>query len=238
MKMLILSLTMLIGSASLAMDHAAHASHDKPSTHGMAVVGHHKVYLSHLPMFHTPHDYQVIMEVEFDSPSKAVYDQSVGTASELYTIEPETFVLPNMTKAGNSFQATLYKGHFERGGTSIAENVTIKIVKVLYFKKFQPGETQPAQASYILFGNQNEQFMAHIITAKPDFDQILTVKVDSALATEIDTAGSLLVTLADLKNDEPVLAPAALQAITTKDSKTVNLETESEIYLEKGDLSF
>jgi hypothetical protein len=220
------------------MEHASHASQDKPSTHGMAVVGHHKVYLSHLPMFHTPHDYQVILEVEFDSTSKAIYDQSVGTASELYTIEPETFVLPNMTKAGNSFQATLYKGHFERGGVPVAENVTIKIVKVLYFKKFQPGETQLAQASYILFGNENEQFIAHIITAKPDFDQILTVKVDSAIAAEIDTVGSLLVTLDDLKNEEPVLAPAALQAVTTKDSKTINLETESEIYLEKGDLSF
>lgn len=220
------------------MDHSAHASHDKPSTHGMAVVGHNKVYLSHLPMFHAPHDYQVIMEAEFDVNSKALYDQSVGTASELYTIEPETFVLPDMTKAGKSFQATLYKGHFERGGTPIAENVTIKIVKVLYFKKFQPGDIQPAQASYVIFGNETEQFMAHMITAKPDFDQILAVKVDSAVAGDLNIAGAMLVNLPDLKNEEPVLAPTILQAVTVKDSKAINLETEIEIYQEKGDLSF
>lgn len=238
MKSLILSLTFLIGSISQAMDHSAHAKHDKPSTHGMAVVGHNKVYLSHLPMFHAPHDYQVIMEAEFDMNSKAIYDQSVGTSSELYTIEPETFVLPDMTKAGNSFQATLYKGHFERGGTAIAENVNIKIVKVLYFKKFQPGESQPAQASYVLFGNETEQFMAHVITAKPDFDQILSIQVDSSIAAKLAAEGSLLVTLPDQNNEEAVLAPAALQAVTEKDSTIVSIETETEIYLEKGDLSF
>jgi hypothetical protein len=37
---------------------------DEPATHGMAVIGQKSVFLSHLPMFGSPHDYQVIVEAE------------------------------------------------------------------------------------------------------------------------------------------------------------------------------
>jgi hypothetical protein len=236
MKKLILSVLLLIGSPVFAMDHSAHSNQDRPATHGMAVVGHSKVYLSHLPMFHSPHDYQVILEVEFDVNSKNIYDQSVTAPSELYTIAPEDFVLPDMTKAGNSFQATLFKGHFERGGEAIAENVTIKITKVLYFKKFNPGESNPAQAKYIVFGNESEQFMAHVITAKPDFDQILKLKVNEILVPALE-AGSLLIVVKDQKNEDPITTPSTLQVERATTPVPVTVEVESEIYLEKGDLS-
>lgn len=36
---------------------------EKPSFHGMALVGERHAYLSHLPMFHSPHDYQAVFEV-------------------------------------------------------------------------------------------------------------------------------------------------------------------------------
>jgi hypothetical protein len=237
MKNPILTVLLLIGSSAFAMDHSAHSNHDRPATHGMAVVGHNKVYLSHLPMFHSPHDYQVILEVEFDTRAKNIYDQSVTNPSELYTVAPEDFILPDMTKAGNTFQATLFKGHFERDGVAIAENVTVKITKVLYFKKFQPGASNPAQAQYILFGNESEQFMAHVITAKPDFDQILKLKSDATLAAVLALKESVIATIQDQKNQDPLVVPASKQAVFNEEPTTLNLGVESEIYLENGDLS-
>lgn len=38
---------------------------DKPNTHGMLLMGMEIVYAEHLPMFHQPHDYQIILELEF-----------------------------------------------------------------------------------------------------------------------------------------------------------------------------
>lgn len=37
---------------------------DKPSVHGMTLMGTELIYASHLPMFHTPHDYQIIFGTE------------------------------------------------------------------------------------------------------------------------------------------------------------------------------
>jgi hypothetical protein len=39
--------------------------HERPSFHGMALFGEQTAYLSHLPMFMSPHDYQAIFEVTF-----------------------------------------------------------------------------------------------------------------------------------------------------------------------------
>jgi hypothetical protein len=42
---------------------SVHSGHEHPAVHGMLVVGEGQLFLSHLPMFHAPHDYQIIMEV-------------------------------------------------------------------------------------------------------------------------------------------------------------------------------
>lgn len=231
---IILCSLFLVGS--LAMAHEGHMSADRPSIHGMAVIGHHKVYLSHLPMFHSPHDYQVILEVEFDAEAKAIYDSSViSTTPELYTLAPdEDFVLPAMVQVGNSFPATLFKGHFERGGTAITSGLQVKIVQVLYFKKFQPGKVQPEQAQYLFFGNDKEQFLAHIVTAKPDFDQIVNLLPTEVLAK----SGPVEMTLPHLKNAEALKADSKLTGILKSDNRPLELNVLSVIYFESGDLSF
>lgn len=234
MYKIILCSLFLVGS--FAMAHEGHMSADRPSIHGMAVVGHHKVYLSHLPMFHSPHDYQVILEVEFDAEAKAIYDSSVTSATpELYTLAPdENFVLPAMVQVGNSFPATLFKGHSERGGTAIVSGLQVKIVQVLYFKKFQPGKVQPEQAQYLFFGNDKEQFLAHIVTAKPDFDQIVNLQPTEVLAK----SGPVEMTLPHQKNVEPLKADSKLTGILKSDNSPIELNVLSVIYFESGDLSF
>lgn len=231
---LILCLSILIGTAAMAA-HDGHVMADRPANHGMAVLGHHKVYVSHLPMFHSPHDYQVIAEVEFDALAKSIYDGGATSDSDLFTLAPdEDFVLPERVQAGKSFPATLFKGHFERGGTVLASGVQVKIKKVLYFKKFQAGELKPDQAQYLYFGNELEQFLAHIITAKPDFDQIIGVQATSALPP----TDSFLLTLPGNKNDEPLKVPATVVGVSHQDNQEINLQLLSNIYLESGDLSF
>lgn len=185
------------------------AAHDHPSVHGMLMVGQQKVYLSHLPMFHSPHDYQAIFEATLSSEALQVYKQNQAVSKDnIFTLVPEVFVLPDMAANPRPFKAQIYKGHFERGGTKIAD-ATVE-VKVLYFKKFNPVAVEPAKPQFILFGNNQEQFAAHQIFAKPNFDQIYSVTVTANEARELDAGNTIL---------------------------TVTLQNEKSLYLEIGDLS-
>jgi hypothetical protein len=83
------------------MDEHAHthpaadgsASKDRAAGHGMVVVGTETVFFSHLPMFMSPHDYQVILEGTLSQEGtdlpKAYKDDRVGQpAATVYTAIP------------------------------------------------------------------------------------------------------------------------------------------------------
>lgn len=227
MKSLLILAFMLFSS----LGFAGHLHHqDPPSTHGMLIFGKSKIYLSHLPMFHSPHDYQVIVEAQFSLPGQAAYLTSLNGSSEtVYTLVPESFVLPDLIKNPRPFTAQIYRGHFERGGVMIAENVTVDITKVIYFKKLTSTDTKPNLGTYLLFGNNEEQFLAHAIVAKPDFDQILKVKTGAITAP-------IMVTLNSRLNSEPIKPQEVLEATTPEGS--LSIQTEYSLYLEFEDLSF
>lgn len=202
---------------ALALEASAH---DHPSVHGMLVVGNERIYLSHLPMFHAPHDYQLIVEVELDATSSQIYLQSLSSSPEkVYTLVPEAFSLPEMVRAPRPFGADLYRGHFERGGDAIARGLHVEIRRVIYFKKLNPQGPRPKKAQYLLFGHEREQFLAHVITSRPNFDQVLE------LASSPDQQfGHISLPVSDL---EPLEVPATIGS----------LQVKSEVYLETGDLS-
>src|SRR4029077_10060019 len=91
------------------MDHHAHTEgsmdspggKDRPASHGMLVVGVETVFLYHLPMFMSPHDYQVILEGVFSqkgSDLQRIYreDRNSHPQTRVYTIAPVPFVLPDL----------------------------------------------------------------------------------------------------------------------------------------------
>jgi hypothetical protein len=154
----------------------------------MLIFGTDNVYASHLPMFHSPHNYQIVIELTLDKVAKQkfVADQLKNPQFTTYTIEPERFVLPDMIAKQGSFKANLYRGHFERGGVKIAAGITLKVSKVVYFKKFDAAETKKDSAAFLLFGSAKEQFAVHQISSKPDFEQIIQVKL--GLTNPIETS--------------------------------------------------
>lgn len=224
---LILSFSSQFSCAQM-MNHSSH-SPDSPSVHGMAMVGTKRIYLSHLPMFHSPHDYQALLEVTLSQSGQAAYLKSKNSSDEtLYTLVPEVFVLPDMIAHPKPFKASIYQGHFEREGQEIAANVTVTITKVLYFKKLDPAADQPDESTYILFGNSDEQFAAHLITAKPDFDHLLSVELGATLVQQIQNEDFIIKMTAGKKNQEPLEAPEVLSP---------DLIVTKSLYLEFGDLS-
>src|SRR3954467_13339522 len=80
------------------MVHPAH--HDHPAVHGMLVFGQQQILLSHLPMFHAPHDFQVLLLVRLrggvEDP-EALYRQDRNESGEsVYTWVPKKFVLQDL----------------------------------------------------------------------------------------------------------------------------------------------
>jgi hypothetical protein len=175
-----LSMLLLFALAIKAEAQHGHSgmAPDKPSVHGMLIFGTQTIYASHLPLFHTPHNYQVIIELELDKTAKEKFikDQQLHPEFTTYSIEPGRFILPDKINSKGSFKANLYRGHFERGGIKIADSISIKITAVIFFKQFDPGEPRSSNAAYLLFGNSKEQFAVHLISNKPDFEQIIQVK--------------------------------------------------------------
>jgi hypothetical protein len=159
-------------------DHPGHGEGDTTGVHGMLLFGEDVVYLSHLPMFMSPHNFQVLLEVGFDDAVhellRADRDASDGG---LHTFEPEVFAITELDPGGDgpartAIEGTIFHGHFERGGTPIAEHVTAEVRNVVYFAEFDTQARHQADQAltYLCFGRAGQLHLAHRITASPDFD--------------------------------------------------------------------
>ena len=186
------AMTMCGGSMMAAQTNRA-VTQDSPAVHGMLVVGTHDLYLSHLPMFHAPHDYQAIVACRWRAtggdPQQRYLADRAKTGATLYTLVPEPFVLPDVIQGQKSFRATLYRGHFERGGVPILTGLTVDITRVVHFRKFDPAATHAPQARYLVFGTPAEAYAAHLISAPPDVDQVLSVRVPATMPAAALAAG-------------------------------------------------
>lgn len=211
---------------------------DRPATHGMLVVGSRTVYLSHLPMFHAPHDYQVIVEARFGAahgnPQAAYVADRARTGTAVYTLVPEPFVLPDVIQHQKSFSATLFRGHFERGGTPILDHVKVDITRVLLFRKFDPTATRPADLQYFLFGKGDETFLAHLIVAPPDYDQVVQVKPDAPLPDGTQAAGEAIAVAAHTQGQ---FLAAGEHATANAPGGALSFGVLREFYHETGDLA-
>jgi hypothetical protein len=76
---------------------------------------------------------------------------------------------------------------------------------VIYFKKFEKDAHKPAGLDYILFGSSREQFLAHLITAKPDFDQVLSIEADNdQMKSAVENAHYVMLEIPGTPNSKPV----------------------------------
>jgi hypothetical protein len=230
------------------------AGHHHPpiGVHGMLLVGEAPVYLSHLPMFMAPHNFQVILEVTLDDEagrSLAHHHAHFGR-DELYTVKPEAFSIVDLLPVdpGNAalseFKADIFRGHFEKGGDVIASGARIGVTSVIHFRELGRAD-KAAGLDYILFGGEQQSFLAHAITQPPDFDQVLSVNVAPFVFTEDELRREhigVLITIPGrsntphdrIKSDGKVSGRG--HAIGAHQIFDVDVEVISEIYFEEGEL--
>jgi hypothetical protein len=222
-----------------------------PAVHGMLAVGVQPIYLYHLPLFHAPHDFQVILEVSFSKPgsdSARLYAEDRAHSGEpIYTFSPEPFVLPRLAGAVGelpkltSFTGTLFRGHFERGGTPLVDRVKIEVRGVVHFRQFERGIPTSPRLEYIVFGCDSPPLAARFLSGPPDFDQIVEVSVrevgGGALPEEsfqVSVPGRVNSAASRLQKGQ---SEQAQLITTTAPSREFQLAIDNELYLETAELA-
>lgn len=172
--------------------HHEHGEHSSVGVHGMLLFGEDALYLSHLPMFEGPHNYQVIAEVTFDDAANEALRVDRGADGEdLYTFEPVVFPITELDPSDggpvrSAIEGTIYHGHFERGGSPIARGAVAQVHNVVYFNELDIEAKHDADQdlSYVCFGRPDQLHLAHRITASPDFDQVLAARLVPETVTD------------------------------------------------------
>ncbi|MES2323917.1 MAG: hypothetical protein V4633_16795 [Pseudomonadota bacterium] len=149
--------------------------------HGMALFGGQPgLYASHLPMFHTPHDYQVILQVRLaDKAQDAALRARLDGNTTMWSVAPEKFDLARLAKGSAnplaSFRADMVEGHFEQGGRTQFANAMVIVEKVLFFKRLDPRAAARKTARYLQVGSGARRYLVKEVDSRPDFDHIVAI---------------------------------------------------------------
>jgi hypothetical protein len=138
-------------------------------SHGMVLTGSPvQVQLSHIPMFHKPHDVQLIMQASVTSVALL----PTTFSDQLYTFLPEPLSLDALrTGKLTRMEGTLYKGNFEDGGVPVMR-ITVTVTRIVHQHVLDASE--PAtQAQYFAMGTQNDAVLIHRIAGSPGYDQVI-----------------------------------------------------------------
>jgi hypothetical protein len=142
-------------------------------------------------MFMSPHDYQLILEGTLSQPGadpQRIYreDRKGHPQTRVYTFAPVPFLLPELFPPEHKrkkIQGDLFRGHFESPPEYPAEpfeigaGVDVTIANVVFLKKLLPVSSPPDHLEYVLFGKGRELFLAHRISRRGDFDQVVSAAI-------------------------------------------------------------
>jgi hypothetical protein len=235
------------------------AHHDKPvdegPRHNMLVAGQKEIFLSHLPMFMAPHNVQLILEATFTNSHSGldeIYfkDRQSHSGTKIYTLKPEVLIIESLFTPGShnaarhAFAGTAFRGHLERGGKAIdtLTNMHVNVKSVVYSQVFGPGVSKSDHLEYILFGKAPEFYLAHVIAAPPDFDQVIAVKIDNP-PTPDELISGVRVSFLDRANSaskrikEGEKLEGQGHAAGAHQFLSLNIQAGVEFYLEEGELA-
>ncbi len=214
MKFSLRALTVSVGLLfTSALAHAQSAA-----VHGMVLFGSDQLYVSHIPMYMTPHDHQALIKVKISSTGLAAYAKyNTAAGQQYFTLAPKPFVLPTLLNGTlTSFKADLYRGSFEQGGQVIASNITVQVEKIEYQARLSKATKPATSLTYMTLNDGENSFLAHKLTAPNNFDHIVQIKwLNEKAATEETVNANLEVSNTIIKN---VNNSDLLQPIKSEDS--------------------
>ncbi len=153
--------------------HENHHTKTAMGIHGMAIFSiENQFFASHMPLANSIHAHQVILSIQLPSKIQSALTEQKGE-QVLLSIMPEPFDLHHLMDGTlTSFSASIYQGHFERGGKVIFPKVEVSVKKLLLS---MPLIEQKNGRYYFLKSGETSGLVVHKIGSKPSFDQIFSV---------------------------------------------------------------
>ncbi|WP_394222453.1 hypothetical protein [Alteromonas gracilis] len=178
---------------TVAHSGLSHTSHSRVGLHGMVLfTDGEALFASHLPLYYSPHDYQLVYEVESlhnDALIEFLTSNHAGASfhKNTVTLLPAQFDL-NKLVDGESFSVAtqFFKGHFERGGSKWLHDDAF-VFKKQRFKRHLAKQYKPSNedSGYIEINTsqqwdkialENAHLFIHHIAERPSFDALVIAK--------------------------------------------------------------
>jgi hypothetical protein len=178
-------------------------------------------FISHIPMFHPPHDLQAVFEVELPSGQ--------SFADGLYTMSPRPFSIDDLIDGRlTRIQGTLFRGNFESGGTELGP-IELSVRRLVSAAPLDGHGTPGKTLEYLAFGTPDQAFMVHAISGPPDFDQVLAVNVEGSGLTADELAKGVRLSVPGRSNELSSRLGVGPSELVTADGRRVPLHVEREV---------
>lgn len=158
--------------------------------HGMVLyTANSRVFAHHLPMYHEPHNVQLIYQLEV----KDVNLLQLIRDAKMVTIKPEPFNLQRLMRGEElSVTADVYMGHFERDGLLTYEQSTIKFAKQIYFREMTDvKESNRLQEFDVVDLNKNYKLYIHKIAKAPSYEGVMHIDVEATCLNRFTTSSAV-----------------------------------------------
>ncbi|NMP33413.1 hypothetical protein HII17_17840 [Thalassotalea sp. M1531] len=172
LKLIFFTITICLFAPSI---YAEHKHHNSYGTHGMALVAiDNQLIASHMPLHNSMHEHQIIFTATVDEK----YTEKVEILlknSQLISLLPEKFDLEKLQNGQlKQFNATVFQGHFERGGKPVLPDVTFNMVTLIYQRDLSSDNKENTNGHYELINISPKNWLAiHQINQSQSFDHLV-----------------------------------------------------------------
>ena len=146
----------------------------------MVLFGDEVHYLSHIPMFHTPLDVQLVMRVRVTRPDGGATRFGGG----LHTVVPPKFDLDHLIRGElRRFEGEVFAGNFEAGGKKLGA-IVVEIDEILMARTLRE-DLKPESPRALALGTPAESYLVEQIDAPTGRDRIRRVVLAGAVPADL-----------------------------------------------------
>jgi hypothetical protein len=228
---IVLALSAIPSPSPASPPRQGDASQPAFGVHGMALFGGDgALYASHLPMFHAPHDTQLVLRVRLDDPSVDTrLRAALETSPALWTFVPEPLDLHRIGRGDGALmrlRGDIVEGHFERGGTIRHADVVLHVDEVVVDRRLDARARAGTSATYRLLDAGDARFAVKLIDARPDYEHI--ARIDDCAVVPAGFA-----TLSTAWKEDATAAAATMRHALATSCPAARIRT---VYFETADL--
>lgn len=179
----------LLTSLAQAQDHTGHG---RFGSHGMVLFSDGvSLYVSHLPLYRAPHDYQILYRIRTPQ-QKRLMALLADSNYSMVTVLPDAFDLNRLVE-GEQFtiSTTVFAGHFERGGKPVFVDADFHFEAQVYLRHIGDLAAEPAGKLQVLEAASARSIAVHRIQAAPSFDMIALLDAQGCQTDKANAAGIL-----------------------------------------------